>query len=218
MRVKIINSFLFFFLLLVIACTNGNKETKSDNTGKDTANTLTIPANEQQFDSAAMAKAFENFMTPGEMHKWMAKLNGTWQVDVSHWMDASGKPENAKAINVVNTTLNGLYQEGKLTGTIMGMPMEGHSTMAYDNAKKMFVSTWIDNMGSGITIMTGQYDEVSKTLNMTGTQTSPMTGKDVPIRQVTKILDDNKYLLEMYMPGPDGEEMRFMEGKFSRIK
>ncbi len=214
MKKNILHVSLLTFVLIATAC-NNEKKVNDDKTA--TKNAVTATAN-QPGDTTGMSKAFENYMTPSEMHKWIAKLNGTWDVDVSHWMDASGKPENAKAVNVLSPALNGLFQEGKLTGTIMGMPMEGHSTMAYDNAKKIFVSTWIDNMGSGITIMTGQYDEASKTLNMNGTQTSPMTGKDVSIRQVTKILDDNKYLLEMYMPGPDGKEMKFMEGKFSRKK
>jgi hypothetical protein len=101
---------------------------------------------------------------------------------------------------------------------MMGMPMTGQSTMAYDNAKKMFVSTWIDNLGSGIVYMTGTYDEATKTLNLAGKQTDPMTGKDSDIRQEVKFIDDNSYTMAMYGTGMDGKEMKFMEGTFKRKK
>lgn len=51
---------------------------------------------------------------------------------------------------------------------MMGMPFEGHGTLAYDNHRKMFVSTWIDNMGSGIMVLEGTYDDASKTLTLMG--------------------------------------------------
>jgi hypothetical protein len=115
-------------------------------------------------------------------------------------------------------TLNGLYQEGKLAGNMMGMPFEGKSITGFDNAKKMFVSTWIDNLGSGIIVMTGSYDDATKTLNLKGTQSNPVTGKDSGIREVMKMIDNNTYTLEMYGDGYDGKEVKFMEGTFKRKK
>jgi hypothetical protein len=114
--------------------------------------------------------------------------------------------------------MNGLYQMGDFSSTMMGMPMTGHSTMAYDNAKKKFVLTWIDNMGSGIIYMTGTYDEATKTLELKGKQTDPITGKDTDIRQVNKYIDADNYTMAMYGPGMDGKEMKFMEGTFKRKK
>jgi hypothetical protein len=114
--------------------------------------------------------------------------------------------------------MNGLYQVGDYTGNMMGMPFKGHSIMGYDNAKKVFVNTWVDNFGSGIIYMTGIYDDAAKTLNLKGQQTDPLSGKDVAIREVMKITDDNNYTLEMYGPGPDGKETLLMSGVFKRKK
>ena len=162
-------------------------------------------------------KAYQDFMTPGPMHKWIAKFNGTWEADITGYMDPT-KPEKSKATNVNSTIMNGLYQVGDYTGNMMGMPFQGHSIMGYDNAKKMFVNTWIDNMGSGMIFMTGAYDDAAKTLTLKGKQTDPMTGKDSEIREVMQITDDNNYTLKMYGTGPDGKEMIFMEGAFKRKK
>jgi hypothetical protein len=163
-------------------------------------------------------KAWQDFMTPGDMHKWMATQVGTWEAEVSQWFDATTPPTKAKATDVVEMTMNGLYQLGHFSCSMMGMPMTGMSTLGYDNAKKMFVLSWIDNLGSGIVYMTGTYDPKTKTLTLKGKQTDPMTGKDSDIRQVNKYIDDDTYTMTMYGPGMDGKEMKFMEGTFKRNK
>jgi hypothetical protein len=161
-------------------------------------------------------KAWQNFMTPGEQHKKLAKEVGTWEAEVSQWMDPAAPPTTTKATNVVTMTMNGLYQIGNFSSNMMGMPMTGQSTSGYDNAKKMYVSTWIDNMGSGIIKLTGNYDASGKILTLKGMQTDPMTGNDSEIREEIKWLDDNSYTMTMYGAGMDGKEMKFMEGTFKR--
>ena len=162
-------------------------------------------------------KAYQDFMTPGAMHKWLAKFNGTWEAEITSYMNPASH-DKSKATNVMKSIMNGLYQSGEYAGNMMGMPFQGHSIMGYDNAKKMFVSTWVDNMGSGIIYLTGTYDEATKTLNLKGKQTNPMNGKDAGIRETMKIIDDNTYILEMYGDGPDGKEIKYMEGTFKRKK
>jgi hypothetical protein len=114
--------------------------------------------------------------------------------------------------------MNGLFQIGNFSTSMMGMPMMGQSIVGYDNAKKMFVSSWIDNLGSGIVRMTGNYDEATKTISMKGTQTDPMTGKDSDIRQEIKWHNEDSYTMTLYGAGFDGKEMKFMEGTFKRKK
>ena len=163
-------------------------------------------------------KAYQDFMTPGTMHKWLAKQVGTWEAEVSQWMDPSAPPIKAKATDVVSMTMNGLYQVADFSSTMMGMPMMGHSTLGYDNAKKQFVLSWIDNFGSGIVYMTGTYDEKTKTLSLKGKQTDPISGKDTDIRQENKYIDDDTYTMTMYGAGMDGKEAKFMEGTFRKKK
>ena len=167
--------------------------------------------------TAEEMKAYQDFMTPGAMHKWLAKFDGSWEADITSYMNPAN-PEKSKATNVTSTIMNGLYQVGDYKGNMMGMPFQGHSMMGYDNAKKLFVNTWIDNMGSGIIYMTGTYNEATKTLHLKGKQTNPMNGTDVDISEEMKIIDDNNYTLVMYGSGSDGKEIKFMEGAFKRKK
>jgi hypothetical protein len=176
-----------------------------------------ISTSKAQPDSASMMKAMIDFATPGKMHQWLASFNGAWDAAVISFANPV-KPDTSTVSQTYSMTLNGLYQEGKLTGNMMGMAFEGRSITGFDNAKKEFISTWIDNLGSGIIVMTGSYDEATKTMNLKGTQSNPVTGKDSGIRQVMRIVDDNSYTLEMYGDGPDGKEIKFMVGTFKRKK
>jgi hypothetical protein len=170
-----------------------------------------------QAQDDAMMKAWQAYMTPGDVHKMMAKEDGKWDAEVTMWMTPGAPPEKSKASTVNTMIMGGRYQQSIHQGTMMGMPFEGMSIMGYDNSKKMFVSTWIDNMGTGIMHMEGTWDDASKSISLKGTCVDPMTGKDTNIRQVMKFVDDNNQLLEMYCT-MDGKEVKNMEIKYSRQK
>ena len=165
-------------------------------------------------DDAAM-KAWHTYMTPGEVHKMMAKSDGKWKADVSIWMAPGAAAEKSTAVCENKMILGGRYQQSVHRGTMMGMPFEGVSMLAYDNAKKIFISSWVDNMGTGIMYMEGTWDEGSKSIHFKGKTVDPTTGKDMEVREVFKLVDDNNQIMEMYSSF-DGKEMKTMEIKFSR--
>ena len=97
----------------------------------------------------------------------------------------------------------------------MGMPFEGISIVGYDNALKMYISTWVDNMGTGIMYMKGTYDEKNQLLTSTGKMVDAISGKEINVRQTVKFVDDNTQVMEMYdLRGP--KEFKTMEITFKR--
>lgn len=206
--------------LLLFSCNNSGEKTDAATTDSPkTEQPVTKDAAPAAMpDTAAINKAWMSFATPGDMHKWMEKTNGTWEGDVSTWMAPDAPPEIAKAVNVQSSVLGGRYVTGKFSGSMMGQPFNGISMMGYDNAKKVFTSTWIDDMGTGIVHMTGTYNEATKTLSLKGHQTDFMSGKDSDIREDMVMVDDNTYKMTMYGTGFDGKEMKFMEGTFKKKK
>ena len=167
--------------------------------------------------SEAEMKAWMAYMTPSDVHKMMAKSDGEWNEDITMWMAPGAPPTKSTATAVNRMIMGGRYQESKHTGNFMGMPFEGYSLLGYDNAKKTFMSTWVDNMGTGIMYMEGKWDDKTKTIHLTGTTIDPSTGKDMKIRETFKLVDDNTQLLEMYCT-KDGKEYKNMEIKFTRKK
>jgi hypothetical protein len=164
-----------------------------------------------------MMKSWKAYMTPGEVHKMLSKSNGVWLEEVTMWMDPSAPPTKSKAKATNKMILGGRYQESKHIGTMDGMPFEGCSTLGYDNAKKVFQSTWIDNMGTGTMFMEGTWDEATKTIHFKGKCVEPMSGQDMMVREEFTIIDDNNQKLEMYMTMPGQPEMKSMEITLKRM-
>lgn len=162
-------------------------------------------------EAAMMAAA-----APGKMHEMLAKSNGMWNEDVTFWMTPDAPPEKMTATCINRMVMGGRYQQGQTRGSINGMPFEGMSTTGYDNQKKVFVSTWIDNMGTGIMYMEGPYNEATKSVEMKGSMTDPMSGQEIAMRETWKMVDDNNQLMEMYSTPKGGKEFKTMEIKFTK--
>ena len=163
-------------------------------------------------------KKWMDFMTPSEVHKEMAKWDGEWTEDIQMWM-APGAPSQSMQASCVNKmVLGGRYQEAKHTGNFMGMPFEGLSTTGYDNARKILVTTWVDNFGTGMMYMEGAWNEATKSVEFKGKATDGMTGKVIEVRQIMKIVDDNTQILEQYTTPAGGKEFKSMEIKLTRKK
>jgi hypothetical protein len=158
----------------------------------------------------AAQQAMMQAWAPGEHHAHMKKLVGNFDYTIKMWMDPSQPPSESTGKRSAEMVLGDRYLVETYTGTFMGMPFEGRGTMAYDNLQKHYVSTWIDNMGTGIMIANGACDGKG-TWNMSGESPDPMTGKMIKTRSVMKLVDDNTFVMEMYMPGADGKETKMME-------
>lgn len=210
-------------IALFFSSCNDNK-TEDKTTSKDSTNAMTSSSdtskmNDQTMmapmDSAAMMQAWQSYMTPGDVHKMLAKSNGTWSEEVTTWMEPSKPPIKSKSTAVNKMILGGRYQQSTHSGNMMGMPFEGISTLGFDNAKKVLISTWVDNMGTGIMTMEGTWDSTTHTANLKGKMVDPATGKDIECREAFTMIDDNNQKLEMFCTQA-GKEMKTMEILFKR--
>jgi hypothetical protein len=210
---KTIASIIPFLALLIALSCNNTTDNKTSSTDNKDASTAKAP--EPTMDSAAKMKAWQDFMTPGEMHKLLASLNGKWEGEITMRMHAN--EPGTKTMGYCNNRMimGGRYQVSENTMSFGGMPFEGMSTMGFDNAKKVFTNSWIDNMGTGIINMEGPYDAATKTIMLKGKETDPMTGKEIGIREEINIIDSNNQLMYMYNT-EDGKEFKSMEVKYTR--
>ena len=198
------------------------KEEKTETVNmKDTTAVATSEAPQAmpEMDSATMMKKWQEYMTPNENHKMLADETGMWTTQTTYWKDANDtKPQQSTGTMDVKMILGGRYQQGMHKGTMWGMPFEGISTVGYDNASKKYVSTWMDNMGTGIMNMAGDYDAATKTASYKGSFADPITGKDTAMREIWTVVDDNTRKMEMFCNGMDGKEYKCMEMTATRKK
>jgi hypothetical protein len=218
--------------LFFTACTNEKKTDKEGGDKKETVSSDTkmdekaakdpcagfvADSAQQPMDSAMMA-TWMAAATPGEMHKMLAMSDGEWDGEVTSWMDPAAPPTKSKSWSMNKMVLGGRFQHSETSGCFGGMPFEGMGLVGYDNIKKVFMSTWIDNMGTTMMNLEGPYDPTTKTIHLSGTCTNPMDGKQMRMREDFTITDDNNQLMVMYGPDMKGKEFKTMEIKFTRKK
>lgn len=210
---------------MLFSC-NNNSDDKSKSSGTDTAKNTTASTDNSAkkpdapaapMDSASMMKAWAEYSTPGDMHKMMASWNGTWSEDISMY-EPGKEPQKSTGTVTNKMVMGGRYQEAIHNSTMMGQPFEGHSTLGWDNIRKMFESTWIDNMGTGVMKVSGPWDAATKTITLSGPMMDFTTGKETNFKEVLKVVDDNTQHVEMYGTGPDGKEWKMMEIHLTRKK
>lgn len=164
-----------------------------------------------------MQKAWMAYSTPGEQHKELAKCDGNWKAAVTHWMMPGSEGMKSDGTCTNKMIMGGRYQLTEFKGNFMGMPFEGMGILGYDNAKKVFNNSWVDNMGTGVMTMEGKWDAKTNSITFKGMMVDPMTGKDCKVREIFKMIDDSKQIMEMYAPTPDGKgEFKTMEIVFTR--
>lgn len=205
-------------LCAAIACNDGAKTDTIGSKADTTATTASTDQTPTAKDSAAMMKAWTDYMTPGPAHNMLAKADGEWVAEMTMWMTPDAPPQKSTATSTNKMIMGGRYQHTTVKGDFGGMPFEGISTVGYDNSKKKFISTWLDNMGTGIMVMEGTWDSVNNVVNFSGTQTDPITGKECTMREVFKQVDANTQLMEMYATYPGGKEYKSMEITYRRKK
>ncbi len=170
----------------------------------------------EKMKAETMAK-WQSYATPGEGHKVMEQLAGNWDYSLKYWSSPNTPPKESTGTNHVKWILGNRFLEMDVKGTSMGQPFEGMGIIGYDNAKKEYVNTWIDNMGTGMMNAVGSYDAETKTMTEKGTYTDPMSGQQT-FKGVTKFVDADNFSYEMSISTPDGQEMRVMKINYTRKK
>ena len=208
--------------LVISACHNSNtadKNIQKDTTIVASASTTSVNSgNSSMPDSMAMQKNIKDYMTPGKEHQMIASWSGNWLGEATFWMKEGATPLKANFTIVNKMELGGRYQQSSLKTNLGGMPFEGMSTLGYDNAKKDFISTWIDNMGTGIIMMEGTWNETTKCLTLSGMETDPATGKEKNLRETIRVIDNDRQVTEMFEAEPGAKEFKTMEIFYTRKK
>jgi hypothetical protein len=131
-------------------------------------------------------------------------------------------PSESKVSSVARTVMGGRYLIEDVKGTIdvggQPMPFEGMSTMGYDNMKKQYFSTWIDNMNTGVWSERGTCDGTGKVITTTGRNFDIQAGGDRETKSIITIVDANTRKIEMFTPGEGGKMWRNAELLYTRKK
>jgi len=201
--------------VILFACNNEKEKTAEPKLAAAATSTPSEATTQVMPDSITM-KNWDSYKTPGDAHKLMASWSGTWTGEVTMWMAPGAEPAKSTSTAVNKMVLGGRYLQSSHKGKFNNMPFEGMSTLAFDNARKVYISSWIDNMSTGVMAMEGPWDAATKSITLTGRMVDPGTGKLTDVKEVFKPLDNNYQVMEMFATGPDGKEFKTMEIKYTR--
>ena len=184
---------------------------------------VTAPVSEP--NPQEMMKQMMDMSKLNENHKLLADMNGNWNYTIKFWMnpDPNAPPQQSKGTATRKSVMGGRYFEmdvsGKMQmpgedGKMKDMQFKGMAIEGYDNAKKKFVASWIDNMGTGIQSSEGNYDPATKTFTY-NMEMEPMPGMKQQVREVLKVTDKDHMMLEWY-ENRGGQEKKTMEINYTR--
>ena len=166
-------------------------------------------------DMQDMMNLYAKLAAPGEPHKRPASLVGTWNTTTKEWMDPNQPPEESTGSCKQTMVLGGRFLQQECTGTMMGQPFNGMGVTGYGNHTKKYMATWMDSMGTALYCFEGTAGDDGKTITMESHYDDPMGGP-MKLRAVTKPIDPNTEIFEMYGTDKSGQEMKMMEIRYTR--
>jgi hypothetical protein len=168
---------------------------------------------EQKAAMEAMVKA----ATPGEAHKKLSSMAGTWNTQVTMWMQPGAPPQVSTGTSTNKWVLGGRWMQETFDGTFMGKPFHGVGYTGYDNVKEQYVGTWMDTASTAVMTSMGKAED-DKTYSFTSTIDDPLTKKPMDMKTKVTVTDKNHHTMEMWGPAPDGTQFKMMEITYTRKK
>lgn len=172
---------------------------------------LTCPVWSQEKKKDDPFAEYMKLTQPVAEHKHLEPLVGSWTADIKFWMEPGKPPQESKCTAERKWIMGGRYVHEDVKGETFGMPFEGFGLTGYDRGRQKYTSIWIDNMGTGISTALGAYDDKTKTFTFNREDFDPITKKIRKSRDVTRILSNDKHVMEMYLQGDDGKEFKNFE-------
>ncbi len=168
-------------------------------------------------DEAAMAQAMQKASEIRPEHQQLKYFLGNWNEKISFWMTPEAAPLVSEGKSINTEILGGRFIKMDHQSTFMGAPHIGIGMTGFDNLKNQYVSSWMDNMSTGIMHALGSYDAVTKTYVFKGEMDDPMaSGSKVAVREVMRIIDETNYIFEWYEIRA-GQEVKTMQIDYTKI-
>lgn len=141
---------------------------------------------------------------------------GVWQAQTKLFA-GPGEPEMSEGVER-NRMIGDSWLVSNFKGEFAGMDFTGHGTTGFDAKTKKYVTHWVDSMSAYRSIMTGTYDNDSKTMTFVGNAHDP-DGNPVKSKNVIVYKDDGSRVLTMYSQMPGSEELtKTMEIVYTKKK
>lgn len=166
-------------------------------------------------DMETMMAEYKRLAEPGEQHRLLAKLEGSWLTRTRAVVEPGKPPMESTGTCEQKMILGGHYLQQEYAGDMMGEAFTGINLIGFDNHTKQYVSTWIDSMSTAIYYFRGSASADGRTITQESSYDDPVRGPML-WRSVTHIVDDDTMEYEMFTTLKGGKEAKEMEMTVSR--
>ncbi len=166
-------------------------------------------AQDLDLDQAVMMQNMVQAMTPGENHRKLDPLIGSWNIEVRVWARGPDQPPTlGRGASEVKWILDDRFvlEESRYEIAFPGSDgqpsmqvIQGLGIYGHDNYKNGFVGTFRDNKNTQQLVMRGTYDPKRRAFVWYGEMDEPaidVTGR--MIRYVDRLVDDDHHVFECY--------------------
>jgi len=170
-------------------------------------------------DAAPEPESWRQYAVPSKQHDILDRLAGEWSHSATLWESPGAEPEVFTMTADYRWVLGGRFLIGQYSGYFGGEFFEAKDVLGYDNFRQQFNSLWIDNKTTSFTLASGHYDRHQDALILQGTQDDvERKVRDEPFKFVYRFGDDDRLVIEAFIPGPEGTMFRRIRVEATRTE
>lgn len=159
---------------------------------------------------------YKPFRHPGENHRLLDSLEGTWTTTLRAWLHGSPPPEVALDARLeARWILDGRYLQLDYRHTGPELDLEGRYYFGYDPIEGHYYNLLIANDHVIPLHSKGAWDGEKKTLSFRGIEYDPVTGDSFEKREHFTFLAPDRIGYELRYGFSDGTEIKAAEGTFT---
>ena len=167
-------------------------------------------------DTESLVDIWARHAMPGEHHELLEKMTGSWSTAVKYRMTAESPEVESEGTCERKWILGNRFVLEEFDGGSLGLPFRALAIYGYDAFEGKYTSVWVDTMSTAITTSVGTCQEQCKSIAFVGRHGDPWTGTMRRSRGITRLVNDNRQVLELYESGNDGREFKVLEIVYTR--
>jgi len=176
------------------------------------------PGKSMSAKAAAVARAMDNAMTPGDYQKRLEPMIGSFDVRVLIWVDPSKPPIESSASAVSVWVLGNRFVQTMLVGGPSADAFNAIGYIGYDNAAKHYQAAWMDDGSTAMTLYTGGFSADGKSATVKASIINASTGKPTPLELRMSLGANGGHVTQLWGMGLGTKMFKMMELQYTRTK
>jgi hypothetical protein len=145
------------------------------------------------------------------------KLAGEYTTVAKFRMKPGDEAMESKGTAKLASVLGGRFLQEENTGMQLNQPISGMRLYGFNAGSGQYEGMWVYTASTGIMTLTGSSSDGGKTIKWAASF-DVAKGQKMNLEVVTKVVDDDHFVVELIARGPDGKPGPTLETTYTRKK